>query len=499
MPNTLAYIVLFGWPLVVVILFRRLPLPAALAWSVVAGYLLLPLRAGFDLPVLPAVDKTLVLSLSAGVMCLIALRGRGAGGPGPVPPLEIRRGQTLYMGLLGLLVASPFLTVLQNAEPIFIGDRVLPGIRPYDAFSIISGLLIALLPFLLGRRFLADAGSQRILLRVLVLACLAYSVLILYEVRMSPQLNRMLYGFFPHSFAQHIRGDGFRPLVFMNHGLWLAIFVATATLSALALWRDGTPRATRQRWLLAGLYLLAVLVLCRSLGALALTLLFAPLLLFAPRKTQLLLAAVVAGIVLIYPTMRGAGLVPVDAISRTAERINPARAASFQTRLLNEDRLLAHAQRKPLAGWGGWGRNRVYNEDGRDITITDGYWIIVVSGFGWLGYIAQFGLLTAPLLMLGLWRNRLDLPAATTGLALILSVALIDLIPNATIGPVLWLMAGSMMGRYQTATARSDPQPVSDPPATDSIVPEQETRPKIRYRRPLGKPLNGRAKGSISD
>lgn len=499
MPNILAYIVLFGWPLVVVILFRRLPLPAALAWSVVAGYLLLPLRAGFDLPLLPTVGKTLVLSLSAGVMCLIALRGRGTNGPGPVPPLEIRRGQTLYMALLGLLVASPFLTVLQNAEAIFIGDRVLPGIRPYDAFSIISGLLVALLPFLLGRRFLADADSQRILLRVLVLACLAYSVLILYEVRMSPQLNRMLYGFFPHSFAQHIRGDGFRPLVFMSHGLWLAIFVATGTLSALALWRDGTPRATRQRWLLAGLYLLVVLVLCRSLGALALTLLFAPLMLFAPRKTQLLLAAVVAGIVLIYPMMRGADLVPVDTIYRAAERINPARAGSFQTRLVNEDRLLAHAQRKPLAGWGSWGRNRVYNEDGRDITTTDGYWIIVVSTFGWLGYIAQFGLLTVPLLMLGLQRNRLDLSFATSGLALILGVGLIDLIPNATISPVLWLMAGSMMGRFQTATTRSEAQPASNAAAADSIVPKEETVPKIRYRRPLGKPLSRRSKGPMPD
>ncbi|MEM9005225.1 MAG: hypothetical protein AAGE59_17095, partial [Cyanobacteria bacterium P01_F01_bin.86] len=338
-------------------------------------------------------------------------------------------------------------------------------IRQRGIWSIIPSFLIErerccshggnqrrILPFLLGRRFLAEADSQRILLRVLVLACLAYSVLILYEVRMSPQLNVMIYGFFPHSFAQHVRGSGFRPLVFMNHGLWLAIFVAMATLAALALWRDGTPRATRPRWLLAGLYLLVVLVLCRSLGALALTLLFAPLLLFAPRKTQLLLAAVVAGIVLIYPTMRGADLVPVDAIYRATERINPARAGSFQTRLINEDRLLAHAQRKPLAGWGSWGRNRVYNEDGRDITTTDGYWIIVVSTFGWLGYIAQFGLLTVPLLMLGLQRNRLDLSFATSGLALILGVGLIDLIPNATISPVLWLMAGSMMGRFQTAT-----------------------------------------------
>ena len=71
------------------------------------------------------------------------------------------------------------------------------------------------------------------------------------------------------------------------------------------------------------------------------------------------------------------------------------------TRFDNEDQILEKARDKRLAGWGGWGRARVYNERGRDITITDGYWIIVMSENGWLGYIARFGLMCIPLILLG--------------------------------------------------------------------------------------------------
>src|SRR6056297_3988588 len=74
MSNSFADIVLYSWPIVVYILFQRLPLREALVWSIVAGYLLLPLRTGFDLPALPPVDKNLVPALMAGLMCYLVTR-----------------------------------------------------------------------------------------------------------------------------------------------------------------------------------------------------------------------------------------------------------------------------------------------------------------------------------------------------------------------------------------------------------------------------------------
>lgn len=492
MPNTFAYIVLFSWPIVTVMLFRALPLRSALVWSMVAGYLLVPIRAGFDLPLLPPVDKFLVLSVPAAIMCLVAVFSPApthAGITRAAPEFQPQRGQVLFWGLFGLLFLTPLWTVLQNGQPIVIGSTFLPGLRLYDALSSVSQLLVALIPLLLGRRFLASEDSQWLILRALALAALAYSVLILYEVRMSPQLNTMVYGFFPHSWVQHVRGSGYRPLVFLPHGLILSIFIATAFLGALVLWRSKQQdRQNAGGWLIAGIYLFVILLFCRSLGALALGVLFAPAILFLGRMTQLLSAACIAVIVLVYPMVRAVDVVPVDTILNAAATIDEKRARSFQGRLDNEDRLLRRAQEKPLGGWGGWGRGRVYDATGRDISTTDGYWIIVIGTYGWLGYLAQFGLLCLPTILLGLGRRRFDLSLATAGMSLVVAVMLIDQIPNASIGPLTWLIAGSMMGRYQTARRTAEAgAPVSETSDGDAASGPPGSEPRVVYRRPLGK------------
>lgn len=516
MPNSFAQIVLYSWPLVVFILFKRLPLREALVWSIIAGYLLLPLRAGFNLPVLPTVDKTFILSVSAAVMCygvnrhlkLVSLSATRKPAPEtrhakPIPQpirFEPKRGQLLFWGLLAILFTTPFLTAVQNGEPIIKGTLYIPGMSWYDAMAMNSNILIALIPFFLARRFLASNEAHKILLQVLVIACLAYSLLILYEVRMSPQLNKIIYGFFPHkSFFQHMRSDGFRPLVFMTHGLVLSLFVAFSVLAAVTLWKSGAQTGkNRAFWLFSGLWLFGVLFLTKSLGAFALVLLFAPIILTLGRKSHLLVAAVVAAVVLLYPMARSTNIVPVEKIHAFAQYINEDRAHSFKYRLDNEDILLARANEKPLAGWGSWGRNRIYSDTGKSISTPDGYWVIVMGSYGWLGYLAQFGLLCLPLILLGLRRNRLQLSVITCGLAIILSVGLIDLIPNAAIGPVFWLIGGSILGRYQTADHAAEVSNVKKTslhaPAKKYVAPEAlsetESSHPLHQRRPRKVPLD---------
>ncbi len=94
MPNTIAYLVLYSWPLVVVVLFWKLPLSRALVASILGGYLFLPDSGGLDLPILPPINKELVPSLSAAVMCLF-MAGRAAPTlprPQPPTPAAPRRG-----------------------------------------------------------------------------------------------------------------------------------------------------------------------------------------------------------------------------------------------------------------------------------------------------------------------------------------------------------------------------------------------------------------------
>lgn len=459
MPNTFAFLVLYAWPLVVFVLFRVLPAAPALAWSVIGGYLLLPTRAGFDLPFVPTIDKDAVPILSAGLMMLLGVgaRNRAAWQPADAPgPGAVRKSRLIGLLLL-VLFLSPVVTVLTNGEPLPAGPGFRPALRPYDMGSIAAGLAITVLPFLLARRLFASPQSHAELLRIIVLAMLVYSAPILFEVRMSPQLNVMIYGFFPHDFLQHMRAGGFRPVVFLHHGLWLAILLGMAVLAAAALWRQRLWEARRGgQWLFAAIYLAVVLFLSNSLGAFILAMALVPAMILFGVRGQLLLAGILAGVVLLYPTLRGGGLIPVEQAVEVARSISAERAQSLEFRLNNEDALLEKANRKPFAGWGSWGRNLLYDpETGNDITITDGTWIIVIGVFGWLGYIAQFGLLTLPIMLLAVKRASVPLTPATAGLALLLSANLVDMIMNDTLTPVTWMIGGALAGllAYRVPTA----------------------------------------------
>lgn len=484
MPNTFAYIVLFSWPLVMIILFRKLPVSAAIAWSIIGGYLLLPGRTGFNLPMVPTIDKDAVPSLMAVLLALLVAGGaaeatrrrkraedgqaraeaerrvRAYVGPSTAPETVVFRsslGGKVMAGLVVLACGSILLTVITNPDPVLFGPKFIPGLRLYDAGSVLANVLIALIPFFLARRYLATPHSHVVLLSVLCIAGLVYSLLALFEVRMSPQLNTKVYGFFSGgSFLQQMRGGGYRPVVFMQHGLWLAIFIAMAMLAAAALWRHARQSGglNAVRWSLATGWLLATLLLSNSLGAFVIGLMFLVAVFLLGVRGQLLFAAFVSGAILFYPMLRGAGLVPIQTALKWTASIDQDRAGSLGFRFRNEDILLDRANEKPLAGWGSWGRNRIYDEKtGGKVSTTDGMWIITVGSWGWLGYISRFGLLVVPILLLAFNRRTLDLSFATSGLALILSANLLDMIPNATLTPLTWLIGGALAGRYSLALA----------------------------------------------
>ncbi len=443
MPNAFAYVMLFSWPLVAVVLFRALPLQKALIWTILGGYLVLPSATGVDVPLIPDIDKSLVPALSALFLCMIFA---------PKSELEPdsagRTARFLTFALLGLLVTTPLLTVLQNPEPIIAGEVFVPGLEIYDAFSMISTVLVTIVPFWIGLRYLNTREGHKLLLQAFVFGALVYSFPALFEIRMSPQLHNWFYGFFPHDFIQHIRAGGFRPVVFLSHGLLLGIFLCMAVLSALILWREALREGRRAAgWLFAAIWLAIVLFVSKNFGALGIAVVLSALVIFTGRRVQMTFAVSVAVVVMLYPMLRGAGFIPVDAIYEFAGSINQERADSLKYRLDNEDALLAHANEKPLFGWGSWGRNQLYDErTGEMVSVTDGIWIILIGVYGWLGYIAHFGLLTLPILYYFLRRKQFGPSLITPGLVLVLSATLIDLIPNAGLVNYVWLMAGGLTG-----------------------------------------------------
>ena len=463
---TIAYL---AWPIITVILAIRLSFPKAILVSLIGGFLLLPVSEGINLPVLPTFDKDTIPALSLFVLAMLFHRQLTHVGGDVIPnrPGWLPRSIFALTGL-AMVCLGAVLTALTNGDPVVYGSTSIPGLRPYDGASLALTSLTLMLPLFLGRKFFADSEGQALLLKALVIAGLGYSLLALYEIRMSPQLHRMVYGFFQFQFLQQIRGGGFRPVVFTQHGLQLAIFFVTVALAAFGAWRIAD-RERRRFYLLGGCWLLLTLALSNSFGALAIAMIFLPFIIFLGVRAQLLAASVVAGAILVFPFLRGVDVIPTQTLVSWAGSIDPGRAASLQYRFDNEDILLEHANEKPLFGWGGWRRNRVFEEDGVDISTTDGAWIVLIGQRGWVGYLGQIGLLILPIILLALKRRSYRLEPDTAVLALILAAAVVDLIPNGFLSPLTLLIAGTLWGRLERKAAVSEASPelkLADEPST---------------------------------
>ncbi len=462
MPNGIAYLMLLIWPFVTLYLFRTLKLERALIWSILAGYLFLPPLAEFNLPLVPAMDKVSIPNLSVLLVLLFGMKQK-------LHPVPLSRSARWLMIGLVLSAIPTVLTngdpisfrVLGSAEPIVFLTYELPGQSVRDVASVLIHQVLTLVPFVLARQFLSSEQGLREILLALMVGGLIYSIPSLIEIRLSPQMNVWIYGFFQHSFEQTIRAGGYRPIVFLEHGLWLALLMCTALLSAAALARQA-PLMDRWKMLLLVGYLAVLLVLCKSLAALAYGMVLLPLVLLAPARWQIRVAFIFAFVAVSYPMLRNIGVVPLDAILAHAEAISPERAQSLSFRFNNEEQMLVRAAERPLFGWGGWGRGLVRHvETGEILSIPDGRWIIVFGSFGWLGYVCEFGLLAVPLALM--WyvmqsKSAAEISPYAAPLTVILGITMMDMLLNATLTPLTWLTAGAILGHAEKQLSKTDGQ-----------------------------------------
>ncbi|HCQ65976.1 MAG TPA: hypothetical protein DIU07_12860 [Rhodobacteraceae bacterium] len=465
MPNPIAYLVLFSWPLVAWIMYKRMPLERAFVWTIIGGYLLLPPRTEVDLPLLPPIDKLVIANLSAFFLTIFVAKVKIAFLP--------RSGLAKILLIAFVFMTVP--TILTNGDTIIIDApfmevgpfeaaiRVIPGLVPREVISFSGALvLIHALPFLTARTVLASETGRRELLRALMIGGLIYTIPAVFEIRFSPQLNIWIYGFFQHDFIQMIRGSTYRPIVFLPHALWLAFFFVSAALATASLARV-QPKGTRHKYIYALLWLMLVVIASKSMASATYMLLLVPAIFLFSEAGRMRIGLIFVVLALAYPALRNAGIIPLDDIIGFINQISGDRAQSLEFRFENEEILLQHANERRLFGWGGWGRNLVFSEwDGSQAAVTDGRWIFIFGTYGIFGFIAEFGLLAVPVFLIWLRRKRLgegDNLTHTGTLALMLGITMFDLLLNAAIVPYIWLIAGALIAAAEKSVAVAQKAP----------------------------------------
>jgi hypothetical protein len=444
---------MFGWIPVVLAIFKRKPPEQAVLIAFMGAWLLLP-EAEYELSGIPDYTKMSATCLGILGACLLFDGKR----------LQQIRLQGYDVPLL-LWCFSPLPSSLSN------------GLGLYDGLAqSLDQVFTWGLPYLIGRLYFTDPLSLRTLAFAIVIGGLCYVPLCLIEIRMSPQLHRLVYGYHQHQFAQSIRAGGFRPTVFMEHGLMVGMWMATSSLLAVWLWalqglrRLSVPKIGSIDFVGPLLMLLATTVLCKSYGALAL--LCAGLaLLFASHtlRTRAFLAALLL-VPPLYCVTRSTGTFDGRGLVAAAGSVDLERAESLAFRLHNEDLLVEKALQRPAFGWGGWSRARVYDWQGEDISTTDGQWIVALGDRGVFGLAMLFCALLTPALRtfsnapVARWRH--PGVGAGVGLAMVLVLYAVDSLLNSMKNPVFVLIAGALNATAanltlprasQTATHRETP------------------------------------------
>ena len=429
-------IVMLSWMPIVLYLFRRFKAIEAVIISFVAAWLFLPQQAGFTLPGLPDYER-----MSATVFGILLA----------TVIFDLDRFKQFYFSWIDLPMAiwciCPLLSSVSN------------GLGVYDGVALTLARTVSYgAPYFLGRIYLYDFKGLKKLAIAIAFGGLIYVPLCLFEIRMSPQLHRLVYGYHGNpAFRQTLRYGGFRPTVFMQHGLSVGMWMMAATLISIWFWKTGVVKKIfgfHIRWYVG--ILLVTFILSKSTGAYGLLFLGVAFLLIAWQfRTSIALLLLVLSMGFYLQQNVATNSVLNEQIITTLEYVFPEeRVASLQFRFDNEELLKEKAKERIVLGWGGWGRNRVYDYDWKgelvDVTITDSLWILAFGMNGIVGLTALFASVFAPVLGFmwyfpaRTWSNAEVAPAAV--LTVIIALYMLDCLLNNQPNPIFTLATGGISG-----------------------------------------------------
>lgn len=459
-------VALFAWVPIALYCFYRYPVRIAILFNFITGWAVLPTAnfvqsdvpfpywiMGVGLPAEYFITKATIMGLT-GLAGVLLFDRR-----------SLHRFRFIWWDLPMLLWC---------AVPLFSGianQMTAAGILQEGLRGTLYQLLAWGVPYLLGRLYFSDGASLLLAAKAFVIAGLLYVPICLIELITGPQLYVHVYGYQPFRWLGAERYFGFRPIGFLEDGNQLGIWMAAATLLAVALWRHSAVR--RLLGLpIAGvaITLFVVTLLCQSGGSILLMLFLLPfILLNRPGFRRGLVIALLLG-VLCFAGLRLANVISLRSLVNRSESAHAIAAflakigrRSFGWRLEQDERHVEAALAEPFLGSGQW--NWWREGDGRPW----GLWLLAYGMYGAVGLVALEATQLAPVVRTA-WSSQArdyragpELPDIDLRLAFaaVLLMAAIDNLLNSSMILPLVLVIGGMSAQTPALSGikKRSPQP----------------------------------------
>jgi len=336
-----------------------------------------------------------------------------------------------------------------------VASALANGLRPTEGLAQARYLVLAWgVPYFMGRVYLTNGDTLQRLALGWVLAGMFYVPLCLVECIHRPFLYGWIYGAHPYQLVGAERFLGYRPLVFLEDGNQLGMWMASAAVSAVWLWRAGRVRS--MAGVLAGVVaigLVATSLLIQSHAAIALMLTAVIPLLIMERRSTLgtgpsrtwvtatIILGMIAGMAMI-----GFARQAVDPGLRHSIRETFAAVGktSFTWRMARYEELFPRIAQRPILGW-----SRPDWSASADQTfvnpIGNGLWLLILGMYGLIGLVASTAVLVLPIFhvfrRVPWWSGRRSSGSAVLLTAVLLAINLVDSLMNS--GWLLPLLAGA--------------------------------------------------------
>jgi hypothetical protein len=438
--NLVPLIVLLAWVPFILLIFRRFPARVSLLINFVGGWAILP-AANYVSPgddsfpywiLGTALESDYFLTKATiigftGILCVLIFDRS-----------SLKRFRlTVWDLAMGMWLIAPLLSAIANPDSFAEG-----------CVGEIYQLLAWGSPYLIGRLYFTDTQSLRLAARAFVIGGLSYIPFCIFEIFKGPHVYAWLYGYQPFQTNGQDRFIGHRPIGLLENGNQLGIWMATASLIALWLWRRKAAESVLGiPILIVAIALFVITILCQSTGAIILLLALAPFVFVDPRHLSRTVSVVLVVGILAFAAFRIANFVSV----RDLVKQNPVAHSvdsylrsigkgSLGWRLSQDERHIQTALDEPILGYGQWNWWREGFERPWSL------WLLVFGMYGSVGLVSLEALLLIPVLR-AVWFPLARSDVGYTNMRHTLSAAVLisaidSLLNSSMILPLLLVIGG---------------------------------------------------------